>query len=40
MPLVANRNDLDHLFGQVHAGDFSNIEEGTSLFEKNHGPLC
>ena len=34
MPLVANRNDLDHLFGQVHAGDFSNIEEGTSLFEK------
>ena len=34
MSMVGNRNDLDQIFGQVHAGDFSNLEKGASLFEK------
>lgn len=34
MPLVSNRNDLDNIFGSLHAGDFSNLEKEASLFEK------
>jgi len=34
MPIVANRNNLDQMFGRIHAGDFSNLEKETTLFEK------